>query len=115
MRLLRKHPATLSLSSLVPALFVLGLLAGPVAGCLSAPLALAFAGALALYAVVVLGASLAVAARPGKRRLLPWLPGVFLMIHLGCGWGLLREALSGLRRNPPATSATDPRPLAAAE
>jgi succinoglycan biosynthesis protein ExoA len=115
MRLLRKHPSSLSLPSLLPALFVLGLITGPVLGYFWGPLGVAFALALAFYAALVLGASLAIAARAGMRPLLPWLPCVFVTVHLGCGWGLLREALGGLLRWKGEPDGSGPVPAAVTE
>ena len=74
-RLLRKHPDTFSPGSMVPLVFVLGLIAGGLASLALAWLgdglairltAAAFAGVLALYAAIVLGTSLAIAARIGR-------------------------------------------------
>jgi succinoglycan biosynthesis protein ExoA len=97
-RLLRKHPDTFSLSCFVPALFLLGLVLGPVLSLFSTGLGLIYAGAVALYVTTVLLTSLSLAVRTGKVRLFPWLPIVFATVHLGAGAGILQELVAGLRR-----------------
>jgi succinoglycan biosynthesis protein ExoA len=99
-RLLCKHPETLSLPCLVPAAFLLGLVVGPVAGCFLPGLLAAYVAALALYLLAVSSVSLAIAWKSGDARLVPWLPVVFPTIHLGAGAGVLLEAVQklGLRR-----------------
>ncbi|MBI1915855.1 MAG: glycosyltransferase family 2 protein [Planctomycetes bacterium] len=112
-RLLRKHPETFSLSSMIPALFMLGLTVGAVGSWFSPALAVAFAAVLVLYAGVVAGVSLCIALRHRQGRLLPLLPLVFLAVHLGCGWGVLRESLSVRRGNRKvASSSSSPQPVA---
>jgi succinoglycan biosynthesis protein ExoA len=95
LRLLRKHPETFSISSLVPALFLLGLAAGTVLAWLSSWLALAFGSALGCYALTVLAVSLQLSLRQRDRRIFGWLLLVFPTIHLGAGAGLLWEWLTG--------------------
>jgi polysaccharide deacetylase family protein (PEP-CTERM system associated) len=91
-RLLFKHPETLSLPCLVPAAFLLGLVVGPVAGWFLPWLLAAYAAGLALYLLAVSSVSLAIAWKSGDAQLLPWLPLVFPTIHLGAGVGVLLEA-----------------------
>ncbi len=95
-RLLGKHPDTFSLPALVPALFVAGLLLGPLLALAWLPLAWAYAGALALYAGLVLLFSVALSVRRRDLALLPRLPLVFATVHLGAGTGLWVEALASL-------------------
>jgi succinoglycan biosynthesis protein ExoA len=92
LRLLRKHPETLSLACLVPALWVLGLAAGAVAAGFSPALAGIYAGTVSCYVLVVMLVSLRLAIRERDPRLLGWLPLVFAAIHGGAGVGLLQEA-----------------------
>jgi succinoglycan biosynthesis protein ExoA len=94
-RLLRKHPDTFSLAAFVPALFLLGLAAGPVLAWWSAPLACLYAAALAAYAVLVGSVSLWLAARQRDVGLLPCLPAVFSTLHVGAGSGICWELAAG--------------------
>jgi polysaccharide deacetylase family protein (PEP-CTERM system associated) len=99
LRLLIKHPETLSLPCLAPAAFVVGLIAGPVAGWFSPWCLAAYAGGLGLYLLTVMLTSVALALRSRDARLLSWLPLVFPAIHLGAGAGLLLEAARKLRES----------------
>src|SRR5262249_32087017 len=73
-RLLRKHPETFSLSSFLPAVFLLGLLVGPAVMWTSGWLALAYGGAVGLYAAILVVVSFAVSLRIGDLRLFARLP-----------------------------------------
>jgi succinoglycan biosynthesis protein ExoA len=99
-RLLRKHPETFSLAGFIPALFLLGVVAGPVAALLSPWLALVYVAVLAVYGLAVGLASAALTWRARDLRLFPWLPAVFVAIHTGSGFGMLQEAALGLARRP---------------
>jgi succinoglycan biosynthesis protein ExoA len=101
-RLLRKHPETFSAPGFLPAAFLLGVVAGPAFAWLSPWLALAYAGSLGLYALVVGLASLVLTLKARDLRLLPWLPLAFATIHAGAGAGVLQEWIVGLRRKPAA-------------
>jgi succinoglycan biosynthesis protein ExoA len=94
-RLFRKHPETFTVPCFLPGALVLGVVLGLLAAWLSPWLIVAYAGALGLYAVVLLLASLAVAAKARDVRLLPWLPPAFLAIHFGAGSGILMELAAG--------------------
>jgi succinoglycan biosynthesis protein ExoA len=96
-RLSRKHPGTLSPQSLAPAAFLAGVALGPLV-CLLLPLWWAYFGVLGVYASTVLLVSVAVTLQRRRPGLLPLLPLVFLTVHAGAGWGLLREALAGRDR-----------------
>jgi succinoglycan biosynthesis protein ExoA len=97
-RLLCKHPETISLGGLMPALFLLGVFAGLAAALLSPWLALVYFGTLALYALTVVAVSVALSFKARDLRLLPWLPAVFAAIHGGAGFGILQEAALSLVR-----------------
>jgi succinoglycan biosynthesis protein ExoA len=99
-RLLRKHPETFSLACFLPALFLLGLVAGPLIAWHSAWLAVGYAVAVAVYNATVLATSIGLSVQARDLRLLPWLPLVFAAIHLGAGAGVLRECVVGGRRTP---------------
>jgi hypothetical protein len=99
-RLLRKHPATLSLGILLPLMLTVGLVGGLPLGFLASWLAAVYLAAVATYAAAVLIGSMWIAARLRTGRLLFWLPPVFLAVHLGAGVGMLLELLSPGRRLP---------------
>ena len=92
-RLARKHRDTISPAGLIPALFVCGLLLGPLLALFSHWLAAAYLGSLALYAMTVLLASVSVASKARDLRLLPFAPLVFPAIHVGAGTGMMLELL----------------------
>jgi succinoglycan biosynthesis protein ExoA len=97
-RLGRKHPDTMSLKTLLPALFVLGCILGLCLAWTSVWLTVAYAVALASYFLLILTGSVIAAIRRRDIGMLPWLPPVFATIHFGAGAGLLWEAILGLRR-----------------
>jgi succinoglycan biosynthesis protein ExoA len=99
-RLLRKHPDTLSLPGFLPAALVAGVVLGAALAFLSPVLAGAYALTLALYAAVVGLTSAGLAVRARDVRLLPWLPLAFLTVHAGAGVGNLLELLAGRRPQP---------------
>ena len=89
-RLIWKHPAAFSISVLIPAAFVVGL---PVLLILSLwiPWALPAATVVyGLYLLVSLLASVHTAVKNGWRYIIV-LPAIFLAIHAGLGWGIIRE------------------------
>jgi succinoglycan biosynthesis protein ExoA len=95
-RLLRKHPETFSPGGFLPAAWVAGLLAGPLASLAWPPLWWVYSGAVALYLALVLATSAAIAWRHREPTFLGWLPLVFLTVHAGAGWGVLREWSRGV-------------------
>jgi succinoglycan biosynthesis protein ExoA len=107
LRLLRKHPDTLSLPCLVPGAFVLGVALGPVLAALVPWLSVLYGGALGLYGLLVALASLTCVLRTRDLRLLPWLPLVFVAVHTGAGCGLLQELVAGGRQAGPVQSAEE--------
>lgn len=102
-RLLRKHPETFSFKSLLPALFLLGVLAGPLV-CWFAPLRMVYLGTLALYAGLLLLFTVTLSAQARRLDWLVKLPLVFPTIHLAAGYGLLREWFLGAEKRPLANS-----------
>lgn len=88
-RLHRKHPRAFTWESLVPAAFVLGLLPLALSPWLPLALRALVAAPYALYALSLALCSLATAARKGW-DLLPLLPLVFPVIHIGLGVGYLK-------------------------
>jgi len=97
LRFLKKHPRSFSLSTLMPALFVVGLIAGAALSLASPWLATIYLAYLLLYAAIIVCVSVEIALRPGNLPLLPWLPLVFATVHIGAGVGLLAD----LRRSLP--------------
>jgi succinoglycan biosynthesis protein ExoA len=93
-RLLCKHPETLSIGSLVPAVFVAGLVAGGIASCFSKRIAAVFGTVLALYVIIVLTVSALVAYRYRRLGFLGWLPLIYPTIHVASGSGTLIELMS---------------------
>ncbi|MCE5268540.1 MAG: glycosyltransferase family 2 protein [Planctomycetaceae bacterium] len=91
LRLLRKHPATLSLGSVTPLIFTVGLGVGLPLGMADRWLAAVYFGAIALYAAVVATTSVFLALRARNGWLLFWLPPVFATVHVGAGVGMLWE------------------------
>jgi glycosyltransferase involved in cell wall biosynthesis len=89
-RLTRKHPDTLSISSLVPTFITAGL---PLVGILSIfieLLLIPFLILAVLYLLAVAVVSTAISIRHGW-SFLPVLPVIFLTIHIALGWGFLSE------------------------
>ena len=101
-RLLRKHPDSFSLPGFLPAAFLCGVALGPLTAMCHPLLALAYAGVVGLYALVVLLFSVALCVRRRDPALLPLLPLVFGAAHAGAGWGVLCELAAGFRPAAPA-------------
>ncbi len=102
-RLLRKHPDSFSPAVFLPAAFLCGVAAGSAGRPLWHPLlAEAYAGVLALYALVVSWFSVTLSVRRRAAALLPLLPLVFAAVHAGAGWGVLSEAIAGRKPARPA-------------
>ncbi len=106
-RLLRKHPETFSLGSILPGLFVAGVLLGPFAGLAWMPLATVYFAVMLLYATILLAGSTVVASHAKDYRLIFWLPLVFATVHVGSGVGLLWELLRPARARVPASTPGD--------
>ena len=94
-RLFRKHPNTFSITCVIPAVFVLGLAAGPMLAWLIPGLWPVYLATVGIYGLAVLVSTVGIAMQPDGWRLAPWLPLVYLTIHLGAGFGLLREMVAG--------------------
>jgi succinoglycan biosynthesis protein ExoA len=92
-RLWRKHRETFSWGLLPPTLLVAGLIVGLPLSFAANWLAAIYLAALALYVVVVLSGSAAVAFRRRRPELIVRLPLVFAVVHAGSGVGILRELL----------------------
>jgi succinoglycan biosynthesis protein ExoA len=90
-RLLLKHPETLSVPPLVPALWLLGLAVAFALGLVAPPFAAVFCLTALAYVAVTSLAAACLAVGRGAAPLAPLLPGAFLAIHVGAGWGVLAE------------------------
>ena len=97
-RLLRKYPNTFSLGTFLPAVWVLGLIGGMLLSIFSAWLAIVYLGTLSFYGLAVLLSTLSIVLRERNVRLAPWLPPVFIIIHIAAGMGVLAELLTGSRK-----------------
>jgi succinoglycan biosynthesis protein ExoA len=93
-RLFRKHPNTLNIRTLLPALFVLGCVIGAVAMWFSKTIAAIYLLTLAVYFLLVMTASIAIAIRQREILWLLLLPLVFVTIHVSAGAGILLELAS---------------------
>jgi GT2 family glycosyltransferase len=85
-RLARKYPSSLSLGTLIPFLFTIGI---PVAGLLSLVsnfFLYIFLVVLGCYIVLIGVSSLMVALKNGLAYI-PILPAIYFIIHIGLGWG----------------------------
>jgi len=91
-RLACKHPDTMSPSTLIPFLFTVGMPVLAILSFVHPILRYLFLAAVGLYALLVLPASLIVAARHGW-SFLPVLPPIYLAVHAGLGYGFLKEMI----------------------
>jgi GT2 family glycosyltransferase len=85
-----KHPKSLSLPALVPPLWVLWVMFGPIVSFCSLFFGIIWLGSLALYAGVLLGAA-AVLVRGQPPGVAARIPAVFVAIHFGFAWGFWKE------------------------
>lgn len=96
-RLCRKHPETFSLKSFGPGFFVTGVLLGPLFGLIHVGFLAFYLAVLLLYLACLVAESLRLSLKNRRISMLPLLPVVFMTIHFGFGFGLLREFLFGRR------------------
>ena len=94
-RLGRKHPETFTLKTLLPGVFVTGILAGPILPWIDTRLVWVYWLCLLFYVGVLIGASLSIAFRRRDWKLAFILPLVFATIHISAGFGILQETLLG--------------------
>ena len=88
-RLLRKHPNTLSVRTFLPALFVASCGIGAITMWLSPTIAAAYILALAAYLLLIVAASIATSIYQRRAMFCAILPLVFVTIHTSAGTGLL--------------------------
>ena len=91
-RVMQKHGTPASVRHVVPAVFALGLMLGPVLALAYGPLWWIYGGVCGAYVLAVAGASVQVARRHGV-GLLPLLPATFATFHLAYGAGSLLGVL----------------------
>lgn len=96
MRLARKHPGTVGIGTLVPPLFTLGFLILPLMLIMwfSNWGGMLWSICYGLYALLVILSSAAIAVRNGVVHLF-LAPPIYLFIHLGLGYGFLKELIRG--------------------
>jgi succinoglycan biosynthesis protein ExoA len=94
-RLRRKYRQTFLSPCSVPALFVAGLVVGPLASFASPHLASAFLAALLLYGLALISAVGSIAIERRSLELVPWLLIIFPTIHVGTGLGFIEELSNG--------------------
>ena len=89
-RLAQKHPSTLTVTTLVPALLIMSFALLGLLSLLWPVLVYPFSIAILAYVATVIFSSFALAARKGWAYL-GALPPIYLTLHIGLGWGFLRE------------------------
>jgi succinoglycan biosynthesis protein ExoA len=95
-RLAAKHPRSITLPALVPPLWVLWLLVGPLLCLAYPPLWWVYGGLLSVYVAAILAASVKLAV--GRPKVVGVnIPLVFLGIHLGFAWGFWREVAGQIK------------------
>ncbi len=94
-RLARKHPGSLSIGTLIPPVFSAGFPLIALLGLFWLPGAVVFLSALLAYLLAVMLSSLTASFRHGWEYF-PVLPGIYLVIHAGLGWGFIRELFASL-------------------
>jgi succinoglycan biosynthesis protein ExoA len=109
-RLLRKHRDTFSPGVFVPAAWVAGLIAGPLAGLAWYPLWWIYGGVIAVYLALLGATTIMITLRQREPRFLYWLPLVFMTVHAGSGWGVIGELVLGRSRASLVESLLAPGP-----
>ncbi len=96
-QMLRRHPSSLRLRQLVPAVFVLAVAVLAVASLAVPSVTVWFLALLGTYAAVVLGAAVAVAVRRHAWWAAAFVPVVLAVVHFSWGSGALLNLVSGGR------------------
>jgi succinoglycan biosynthesis protein ExoA len=96
-RMFRKHPESFSIMAFVPAVFFIGIAVGPLLCSMLPVLWYVYWAVIGGYLLAILAASTHAAYKEQNLALLPWLPLVFLAVHLGSAWGTFAELMSGKR------------------
>jgi hypothetical protein len=90
----RKHRELPSVAALIPALFLIGLIVGPILGYLFPILGFFYLSVVGLYLALLAWFSVKAGWKNPDRRVIDILPLVFFTIHISSGWGVVREFLS---------------------
>ncbi len=90
MRMARKHAESLSLGTLVPTLFIAGIIVLPLLSLVCKPFGYLFLIFYGLYILAVLVSSIVYSFREGL-KFLPLLLVIYPTIHIGLGWGFIAE------------------------
>jgi succinoglycan biosynthesis protein ExoA len=115
-RLIRKHPDTFTISQIIPAMFLLWVTGGPLAGLVSPIIFLLYGASIILYLSVLLAYSVSLGWRFGRAHMM-LAPLVYPTIHLGLGAGFLSEFIQPDRKDAKTgaetqrSSAEDPQAL----
>ena len=104
-RLGRKHPSSITLPSLVPVLWLIWLPLTFALGFLSPLFAAAFCVSVLVYTFSILGESIRLSLRRNFAMAVR-VPFIFPAIHIGFGWGFLRDRLGFLTRRNARTKRT---------
>lgn len=90
LRLARKHPATLSPTTLLPVFFLLGIIGLPLLSLIWPIFGWLFVAGYGLYFLLAIASAIGIAVRQGAAFLLPVLV-ILPTILLGLGWGFIAE------------------------
>lgn len=102
-RLWRKHADTMSWKSLLPAAWLVYMALLPVCGWIPLPGRTWYLAGILFYLMAIAWSSLAIAIEKRRFGLLGLVPLVFIVIHAGSGYGLLRELVAPHRSAARAT------------
>ncbi len=100
-RLMKKHPETFSIKSMLPACFVVFALLGGMLSLLFSVLTPFYLGGMGVYLSVVLVVSVGLAMEHRRAAFLAMVPMVFAAIHFGAGYGIIKELVMGKTANDP--------------
>ncbi len=98
-RLLQKHGGGLTLGTVAPAIFVAGILGGPVACAAFPRLWVVYVVAICAYLVLTSLEAFRLGLCSGNLKVVPLIPIVLWVVHFGSGSGLLAEGICGVRQH----------------
>lgn len=97
-RLLSKHPQAFSTTQLVPALFVIWIVAGAALSTVWPSFRWIYGGSLGVYVALIGASAVRLGWRRGWRHLV-WAPVVYAVVHVGLGVGFLGEFARRIARS----------------